>query len=286
MEIIYIFIKGDFTMKKNLLMKLLLFTFTICLSLTFSTKAFAAKKTTISTKKVYILVGRTSKITIKNATKKVKWTSSNKKVKIVKKKGKKNSSITIKGLHPGKTIIKAKIGKKKLSCKVYIKDYCKAYKNTSSTLKKYGSYNRINKCYYLENTVYSENTTDVHSIEYYPFKHILQISTVTYDLDGNNISNTLLALPCIKNGDCEVAYYDYSHGGSYYVQGYINSSYFNSTHGFVHSKHNMPTEKLAYLSDSITTYTILMQLVEFDYIMQPYNISAHQFGFSNYSDQY
>ena len=68
----------------------------------------------LNKKKITISVGQTVKLKVKKNRKKVKWKSSNKKIVTVSKKGK------IKGKKVGKATITAKIGKKKLKCKVKV----------------------------------------------------------------------------------------------------------------------------------------------------------------------
>ena len=80
-----------------------------------SNVASAAKKTPkLSTKKVTIGVGKTKKVTVKNKSGKVKWTTKNKKVATVKN-GK------IKGVKTGSTTVTCKVGSKKLTVKVSVK---------------------------------------------------------------------------------------------------------------------------------------------------------------------
>ncbi len=80
-----------------------------------SNVASAAKKTPkLSTKKVTIGVGKTKKVTVKNKSGKVKWTTKNKKVATVKN-GK------IKGVKTGSTKVTCKVGSKKLTVKVSVK---------------------------------------------------------------------------------------------------------------------------------------------------------------------
>lgn len=83
----------------------------------------AAKKTlSISKKKLTIVAGKKAKLNVKKATKKVKWSTNKKKVvKIVKSTGKKKTKTTIKALKAGKAVVTAKVGKKKLKCKVTVK---------------------------------------------------------------------------------------------------------------------------------------------------------------------
>ncbi|MCD7824716.1 MAG: Ig-like domain-containing protein [Clostridiaceae bacterium] len=81
----------------------------------------ASKKASVS-KSMSITVGKTKKLTVKNANKKVKWSTSNKKVaKVTKSTGKKKNVATIKGVKAGTATITAKVGKQKLKCKVTVK---------------------------------------------------------------------------------------------------------------------------------------------------------------------
>lgn len=82
--------------------------------------ALAAKKPSISKKSISVTVGKTKKVTVKNAKKTVKWSSSKKKVATVKASGKKKATATIKGISKGTSVITAKVGSKKLTCKVKV----------------------------------------------------------------------------------------------------------------------------------------------------------------------
>lgn len=80
------------------------------------------KKATTSQTKVSIKVGKTKKLTVKKPSKKVTWSTSNKKiVKITKKSGKKKKTATIKGVKKGSAVITAKYGKTKKKWKVTVK---------------------------------------------------------------------------------------------------------------------------------------------------------------------
>lgn len=78
------------------------------------TSASAAKKVKLNKTKVTLKVGKTVTLKLKNNKKKVKWTSSNKKVATVTSKGK------VKAKKAGKATITAKVGKKKYKCKVTV----------------------------------------------------------------------------------------------------------------------------------------------------------------------
>ncbi len=85
-------------------------------------KAKKAKTPKISKKKLTVTAGKTAKLTVKNASKTVKWSTSNKKVvKVTKKSGKKKSKATLKAVAKGSAKVTAKVGKKKLTCKVTVK---------------------------------------------------------------------------------------------------------------------------------------------------------------------
>jgi len=74
-----------------------------------------AAKVKLNKKKVTVYVGDTVKLKVKGAKKKVKWSSSNKNVAAVSKKGK------VTGRKEGKATITAKVEKKKYKCKVTVK---------------------------------------------------------------------------------------------------------------------------------------------------------------------
>ena len=77
--------------------------------------SLAKAKVKLNKTKLSMNVGKTATLKLKNNKKKVKWSSSNKKVAKVSAKGK------VKGLKKGKATITAKVGKKKYKCKVTVK---------------------------------------------------------------------------------------------------------------------------------------------------------------------
>lgn len=94
-------------------------------------KSHAAAKMQISKKTATITKGKTLKLRIKNAKgKKIRWFSSKKKVATVKK-----GKVTAK--KAGKTTITAKVGKKKIRCKVTVKKRNVNYVYISRTGEKY-----------------------------------------------------------------------------------------------------------------------------------------------------
>jgi hypothetical protein len=129
--------------------------------------AKAAKKPSLNKKKVSVTVGKTTKLKVKKAKKKVKWSTSNKKiVKVTKTSGSKKSVATLKGVKAGTAKVTAKVGSKKLTCKVTVKAPATNIKTVSVdpldstclvvTLKKAAAVNvsdlTISKKYYDEGT--------------------------------------------------------------------------------------------------------------------------------------
>lgn len=76
-------------------------------------ESHAAEKIKISKKSVVTNKGKTVRLKVKGTSKKVRWSSSNKKVATVKKGH-------VKAKNTGKSTITAKVGKKKLRCKVRV----------------------------------------------------------------------------------------------------------------------------------------------------------------------
>lgn len=80
----------------------------------------AAGKLKLSSKKVTIKVGQKKTIKVKNTKKKATWKIKKGK-KYISLKNKNKKSVTIKGKKKGKAVVTAKVGKKKLTCKVTVK---------------------------------------------------------------------------------------------------------------------------------------------------------------------
>lgn len=70
----------------------------------------------ISARKKYLIKGRTFTLKLKGNKKKVKWTRSNRNIKIIRLN---NNTVRIKGLKKGKTVVTAKVGKKKYKSTIY-----------------------------------------------------------------------------------------------------------------------------------------------------------------------
>lgn len=113
-----------------LLVMALLMTSISTISATPTTVLAKTKKVKLSKTKATVYVGKTVTLKLKNNKKKVKWSTSNKKVATVTKKGK------VKGKKAGKATITATVGKKKYKCKVIVKTNKKS-KNIQETLPTY-----------------------------------------------------------------------------------------------------------------------------------------------------
>lgn len=88
---------------------------TLCLSLSLAPSADAKKKVKLNKSKLTLTVGKTYSLKLKNNKKKVRWSSTKKKVAAVTKKGK----VTAK--KAGKATITAKVSGKKYKCRVTVK---------------------------------------------------------------------------------------------------------------------------------------------------------------------
>lgn len=88
---------------------------------TVPSSSMAAKKKApkLSVSKATIKVGKKKTIKVKNTSKKAKWSVKSGK-KNVKLSNKKKKSVVVKGIKAGKAVILAKIGKKKLTCKITV----------------------------------------------------------------------------------------------------------------------------------------------------------------------
>jgi len=115
-----------------------------------SGSVYAAK---LNRKTIYIPKGGTFKLKVLGSGAKVKWKSANKKIATVSKKGK------VKGVSIGKTKITAKVGGKKLNCKVIVED---PGANNARVLRDYllskGKYDKSTKTYCIKKTTTDSDT--------------------------------------------------------------------------------------------------------------------------------
>ena len=102
-----------------------IFLLTLCLSLTAAPSSTCArKKVRLNKKKLTLTVGKSYTLRLKHVKKKVKWSSSKKKVAAVTKKGK------VKAVKAGTATITAKTSGKKYKCRVTVKEKAKSISPT------------------------------------------------------------------------------------------------------------------------------------------------------------
>lgn len=96
----------------------------------------AAKKVSLNSKKITVTKGKSKMLEVKNTKKKVKWSILfGKKYIALKRKGK--VAVSIKGKKKGTAKVQATIGKKKLTCKVTVKNAGKEKKHLSQPKQQY-----------------------------------------------------------------------------------------------------------------------------------------------------
>lgn len=132
-------------MKKLRKTKKLLTLAAIILSLLvlFPTSVNAAGKTKLNATKKTVNVGDSCTVKLLNNKKKVKWSVSNKNIRIVSKS---NKQAKIKGVKKGTSYLKAKVGSKTYKCKVTVKE--KKIKGDGTRENPYSAYdwNTVNLC--------------------------------------------------------------------------------------------------------------------------------------------
>ena len=108
-------------MRRKKQMTACLLSFALLLGMIPASEVSAAKKVSLSTKKLTVTKGKSKTLKVKNTKKKVKWKIlSGKKYIFLKKKGK--VAVSVKGKKKGTAKVQATVGKKKLTCKVTVKN--------------------------------------------------------------------------------------------------------------------------------------------------------------------
>jgi hypothetical protein len=162
-------------------------TFLIALTLVFTSVNFtevqASKKMKLNKTQVLVRIGSPVKLKVKNVKKKkkIKWKSSDKKIATVSKKG------VVKGKNDGNCTITAKIGKKKLKCKIAVA--CKVAKKTTAKtmaavakkVKAKGTYNSSEGFYRYREKFDIYNFAYIVSLKYFPKTNHLEVETMLND---------------------------------------------------------------------------------------------------------
>ena len=112
----------------------------------------AAGKTKLNATKKTINVGSSCTIKLLNNSKKVKWSVSNKNIKIVSKN---NKQAKIKGVKKGTSYLKAKVGNKTYKCKIIVKKVNVSYIETD-----YEASLNVGKTYKIKYSIYPKNATN------------------------------------------------------------------------------------------------------------------------------
>lgn len=190
-------------MVKRILACLIALTLVIT-SVNFSTVKTEAK-VKLNKKQVLVRVGSPVKLKVKNVKKKkkIKWKSSNKKIATVSKKG------VVKGKDDGNCTITAKVGKKKLKCKVAVAH--RVAKSTSAKtmaavtkqIKKKGTYIAESKCYRYIKKFKEDNRVFIGNLRYYPSGNYLEFDAIS---DTETITLTF------KVGDKRKCKFEYKDG--------------------------------------------------------------------------
>ena len=142
----------------------------------------AAPKVKLSSTKKTIEVGKTVKISLKNNKKKVKWSVSNGKIKIVKKT---NKYAKIKAVKRGTATLKAKVGKKTYKCKITVKNKTKESAGTPKNFdEKLAEKNISKKVYDLGDKIFvileSKYTTPTS----------IEANCYFFDINGNPVKKS------------------------------------------------------------------------------------------------
>lgn len=145
-------------------------------------KVQASKKMKLNKTKVLVRIGSPVKLKVKNAKKKkIKWKTSNKKIATVSKKG------VVKGKDDGNCTITAKVGKKKLKCKIAVA--CKVAKKTTAKtmsivakkVKAKGTYNSSEGFYRYKEKFDLYGQAYIISLKYFPKTNHLEVETMLND---------------------------------------------------------------------------------------------------------
>ena len=220
-------------------------------------QSIAAARAKLSTDKLTLQVGQTKKLTLKNATGKVTWTSSKKTVATVSTKG------VVKGVSAGSATIKANNGGKTYSCKVTVK-------NVSLKAVKTNIYNGDTSSGIPVNLYFKGNG----DIPYISLKQCAEI------LAGLNGSHEGYSLDCKISGNQFIMKRE--HG--YYAKFDMvkNTLYFNDLDAFFFNRQSSLASKESITSDVEKLFK--KQESSFDRFGSDYLIRFDDYGIKIYTD--
>ncbi len=159
----------------------------IALTLVFTSINFSevsAKTIKLNKTKVLVRVGKTVKLKVKGTNKKVKWSTSDKKLATVSKKG------VVKGKGHGRCFITAKVGKKKLKCNVYSahkvakKISANTMKKLATKMKSKGTYDKSLGCYIYTYRDKISTVVYVGRLKYFPKSNHIEMDIITDGVTG------------------------------------------------------------------------------------------------------
>lgn len=158
-----------------------LFVFSVLMTTVLGNTSTAnATSAKLSRKSATLWVGDSLKLSVKRAHKKVKWSSNKSSVATVSSKGK------VKAKKAGKAVITAKVGKKKLKCKIAVKET--TISKTALTIK-YGDKAALTLINARRNIVwFSENAQIAYVENGYVLAKSVGQTTVTAKCDGLSYS--------------------------------------------------------------------------------------------------
>lgn len=265
----------------------ILFTLVLTMSMFPTINVSAARKVKLNKTKATIYVGKTVTLKLKNNKKKIKWSSSNRKVATVTSKGK------VKGKKAGKVTITAKVGKKKYKCKVTVK---RKNNNRAMTVKEkikracitYGkiSSNQSGTYYYLSRATVSDNMPQLEyytSVQYFPSQNIIRINVLTEDTYWSQEWTTTFDIVNLNDSTCKLWYIDSFNN---YGAGIVYKKLIHQNNAVDFYETDMVDDIMAICEDA--TSDIAIGLLDFDYLMGKYSVgvSAYDLGFTTLYSRY
>lgn len=267
----------------------IIFTLVLVMLMVSTINVSAAKKIRLNKTKATIYVGKTVSLKLKNSKKKIKWSSSNKKVAIVTKKGK------VKGKKAGKVTITAKAGKKKYRCKITVKNQNQKRKKVMTVKEKikkacitYGktSNDMSGAYYYLSRTTVSDDMPWLEyytSVKYFPSQDIIRISVLTEDTQLAQDWFTTFDINNINDLTCKIWYSDSFNN---YGLGVVYKKLIHQNKAIDFYETDMVDDVVTISEDA--TSDIRIGLLDFDYIMGEYSVgvSSYDLGFTTLYSRY